>query len=67
VPRHASVVERLDALERDPDRIGVVAVRRKGAAGNARLDPLEARAKRAAADPVASSARSFKTDALQMV
>ena len=37
-----AIAERLQPGERDPDRIGVVAVRVEGMAGEESLDPLEA-------------------------
>src|SRR4051812_34579435 len=61
VLRRAAIAERLHAAQRDPDRVAVVAMRRKAHRGEVRLGALEAWPRRTAADPVCPAARSFKT------
>ena len=59
----AAIAERLQPGERDPDRIGVVAMRVEGMAGEIGLDALEAAGRRGDPHPVPRrhDARSFKT------
>ena len=69
LPALAAIAKALDARQRDADRIGVVAVRRKCLAAEMRLEPLDAGRSRAepdAAPPIAANrdgapAQSFKT------
>jgi hypothetical protein len=63
VRRGASILERLHAMQRDADRVGVMAMRIIAMTREERLDPFQARARRRDLEPVrrVRSARSFKT------
>ena len=56
-------MEGLGALQRDADRIGVVAMRLVGVAGDGRLDALHANKRRIVQDMLAGAvlAQTFKT------
>jgi hypothetical protein len=56
----AAIAELLHAGRRDPERVGVVTVKRERPAAEVRLDSLDAGRARPDADRVAT-ARSFKT------